>query len=141
MSTVSIAGLEEAEFKLVDALWRLPLTEATAALRRQCQEVLDRLRARKATLLEQHRDVLRKSAISRHVPVDPRRRGLPSVEPEVAGLVKAARDRQAEERRLSKRSGQAAPGQNVMAAMKGALRQPIFGNRALTDFLTRRAGR
>jgi hypothetical protein len=64
-------------------------------------------------------------------------RGLPIVEAEVTAMVKAARDRQSEERRLAKTSGQAAPEPSALAALKQTLRQPITGDRALVNFLTR----
>jgi hypothetical protein len=99
--TATITELEEAEFKLVDAIWRLSLSEATADLRRRCQDMLDRVRARKASLLGDNPDVLRKSESgARRSPAEPRWFGLPCVESEVRELVKAARDRQSEERRL-----------------------------------------
>jgi hypothetical protein len=40
----------------------LPLGEATAALRRRCEDALGKLRVKKAALLKQFPDVLRKSA-------------------------------------------------------------------------------
>jgi hypothetical protein len=69
---------------------------------------------------------------------------LPSVGPEVTSLIKAARDRQSEERRLAKRTSAPpddVPGQAAMMALKTTLRAPIIGNAGLVDFLTRRAGR
>jgi hypothetical protein len=91
-----ITEIEEAEFKLVDALSRLgqlPI-EKTGELRRQCEEVLAKVRAKKRQLLALAPDVLRKASAHGRSTPEPRWVGLPSIEPEVAEMIKAARDRQ-----------------------------------------------
>ena len=93
--------------------------------------MLDRVRARKVSLLRDNPDVLRKSDTgARRSSAEPRWFGLPCVEPEVREMVKAARDRQSEERRLAKASGRNMPGEPD-GAMRQALRWPIVGNRGL----------
>jgi hypothetical protein len=103
--SATITELEELEYRLVDSLFRLPLGEATAALRRRCEDVLAKIRVKKAALLDQFPDILRKSASRPLATAEPRWFGLPAVGAEVDELVKAARDRQAEEQRLAKASG------------------------------------
>jgi hypothetical protein len=136
--TVTIEEFEKLEFNLVAALADLPASQA--ALRPQALEVLEKLRAQKRALLARSPDVLRKGSRLVNHP-DAKRtavswRGLPIVEGEVTAMVKAARDRQSEERRLAKTSGQATP-ERALAALKQTLRQPITGDRALVNFLTR----
>ena len=101
MSTLTITQLEKIEFDLVAALAKLPA--GARQMRTKALEVLAKVRVRKRELLAQSPDVLRKASAA--TPAAPHWFGLPSAEPEVTEMVRQYRDRQSEERRLSKASG------------------------------------
>jgi hypothetical protein len=137
----AIARLDTAEYDLVAALAGIP---GAGGMREKALEVLGKVRATKRALLARSPEILRKSARSlaghpevRRARTEPHWRGLPVVEGEVTAMVKAARDRQSEERRLAKTSGQATPERDALAALKQTLAQPIAGSRAVINFLSR----
>jgi hypothetical protein len=99
---LTLTEIETAEFNLVAAIAGFP--DVAAPMRAKAIAVLAKLRCRKAELLKANPDVLRKSS-SKNALAAPHWIGLPSVAPEVTAMVKAARDRQSEERRLAKRAG------------------------------------
>ena len=101
MSTLTITQIEKIEFDLVAALAKLPA--GARQMRTKALEVLAKVRVRKRELLAQSPEVLRKASAA--TPAAPPWFGLPSVEPEVTEMVRQYRDRQSEERRLSKASG------------------------------------
>jgi len=138
----AIARLDAAEYGMVDALAGLPAA-SNGGMREKVLAVLEKVRATKRVLMARSPDILRKaSAGGGRAPAAPHWVGLPVVEAEASAMVKAARDRQAEELRLAKASGRAPdePG-DLMPILKQTLRQPITGDRALVSFLNRRAGR
>jgi hypothetical protein len=140
MSTaeMTIERLEKAEFDLVAAI-ALPAT--TRAMRDKAVEVLAKVRDMKRALLARDPTVLRKSS-SKSALAAPHWIGLPSVAPEVSAMVKAARDRQSEERRLAKRSGTERAHTELstaLASIRSALRAPLVGERSLVGFLNRYA--
>jgi hypothetical protein len=135
MSTaeMTIERLEKAEFELVAAI-ALPAT--TRAMRDKAVAVLAKLRSRKAELLKANPEVLRKSSKV----AAPHWIGLPSVAPEVTAMVKAARDRQSEERRLAKRAGTVGNDLgSALSSIREMLRAPLVGDRSLVGFLNRNA--
>jgi hypothetical protein len=140
--TVTITQIEKAEFDLVAAI-ALPAT--TRAMRAKAAEVLAKLRDVKSRLLASNPEILRKSAAPRPL-AEPSWRGLPVDNIAAKTMVHEARDRQAEDVRLTKHFGPAGPGgqtpQVAVDAMKRALHAPAaIGNRGMVDFLTHRAGR
>lgn len=98
---LTLTEIEAAEFNLVDQISKLPA--AAKRKRDQALEVLAKLRAVKGRLLAANPDILRKAAKS--IPAEPHWVGLPTIGAEVDTLVKEARARQSEERRLAKASG------------------------------------
>jgi hypothetical protein len=138
MTTVTITELEKLEFDLVAAI-ALPAT--TRAMREKAVAVLAKLRSRKAELLKANPEVLRKSS-KRAVAAAPHWIGLPTVAAEVTAMVKAARDRQSEERRLAKRAGTERANTDIrtaLASIRSVLRAPLVGERNLVRFLNRYA--
>jgi hypothetical protein len=130
---MTIERLEKAEYDLVAAI-ALPAT--TPTMREKAVAVLAKLRSRKAELLKANPEVLRKSSKV----AAPHWIGLPSVAAEVTAMVKAARDRQSEERRIAKRAG--AVGNDIgsaLSSIRAMLRAPIVGERNLVGFLNRYA--
>ena len=101
MSALTIKQVEKLEFDLVAAI---AVFTGEPSMREKATALLAKLRDIKRKLLAAAPDVLRKSA-ARPPLAGPRWVGLPCVETEVTELVKAARDRQSEERHLGKASG------------------------------------
>jgi hypothetical protein len=99
---VTLTEIEAADFNLVDQTSKLPA--AAKCKRDQALEVLAKLRDVKGGLLVANPDILRKAAARRSTPTSPHWFGLPSVEPEVREMIKAARDRQSEVQRLAQAS-------------------------------------
>jgi hypothetical protein len=147
---LTLTEIEAAEFNLVDQISKLPA--AAKRKRDQALETLAKLRDVKGRLLAANPDILRKAAGTR-TPAEPRWFGLPAVAEEVAELVHAARDRQAERQRLERLAKQsnelgfrelprnpddALAGETIMT-IKGALQRPMAGDRNLLRFLNRYA--
>jgi hypothetical protein len=139
--TVTIAQYDKLEFDLIAALADLPASQE--GLRPRALEVLEKLRSQKRALLARSPDVLRKSS-ARRTPAQPSWRGLPVDTIAVDTMVKEARSRGVEEQRLAKAFRRQAVGnvtQAELAALKGAMRRPIVGDRAFLGFFSQRAGR
>lgn len=141
MAEMTITQIEKAEFDLVDALAGLPAaSNGTDGKRQKALEVLEKLRATKKALLARSPDVLRKS--SKRAVAAPHWIGFPGVPTEVTAIVKAARDRQSEERRLAKRAGAERAHTDLgpaLASIRSTLRAPLVGERNLIGFLNRYA--